>query len=139
MDKSGKRSEKNIKRVAIALIPGEDGKVLMGKRRDSGKLTTPGGHLEIGEDPYSGVIREVKEETGLQVTKAELVSTGITEFGTIIFTFLCKAEGSVDTSNDPDQECPGWFFADPLENLSSLHIPFERSFPFQWLKKNQKV
>lgn len=136
MDQSGKRSEKNVKRVAIALIPGEGKTVLMGRRRDNGRLSTPGGHLEIGEDPHAGVVREVKEETGLTVTSAKLVHVGVTKFGTVIYTFLCQAVGSVNVSGDPDREFDNLSFINPLENKGDLHIPFEKSFPFQWLDRN---
>jgi len=32
----------------------------------------PGGELEVGEDPVSSIIREVKEETGLEVQDIEI-------------------------------------------------------------------
>ena len=41
--------------------------MLMGKRRDNGKWTNPGGHLNEGESPVAGAAREVKEETGLNL------------------------------------------------------------------------
>lgn len=41
--------------------------MMMGKRRDNGKWTNPGGHLEEGEGPREGAVREVKEETGLDL------------------------------------------------------------------------
>lgn len=53
-----------MKRVAaIAIL--NDHHMLMGRRRESGKFTNPGGHLNPGEDPLKGAVREVKEETGL--------------------------------------------------------------------------
>lgn len=51
--------------AAIAII--NDHHILMGKRRDNQKFTNPGGHLNEGEDPVSGAVREVKEETGLDL------------------------------------------------------------------------
>lgn len=41
--------------------------LLMLKRRDNGKWTLPGGHLEKGESPNEGAIRELYEETGIRV------------------------------------------------------------------------
>lgn len=53
-----------MKRVAaIAII--NDHHMLMGKRRDNGRWTNPGGHLNPGEDPLKGAAREVEEETGI--------------------------------------------------------------------------
>ncbi|MBS4761781.1 8-oxo-dGTP diphosphatase [Carnobacteriaceae bacterium zg-ZUI252] len=44
------------------------GKVLVQKREKSWKgLAFPGGHIELGESIQESVIREIKEETGLDV------------------------------------------------------------------------
>jgi len=51
--------------AAIAII--NDHHMLMGKRRDNRRWTNPGGHLNEGEDPVAGAVREVKEETGLDL------------------------------------------------------------------------
>ena len=42
-------------------------RVLLCHRRDHDLWNLPGGALEHGEAPRDGVIREVKEETGLEV------------------------------------------------------------------------
>ena len=39
----------------------------------AGKWTLPGGGLEFGEDPVDGVLRELREETGLAGTVGELL------------------------------------------------------------------
>jgi 8-oxo-dGTP pyrophosphatase MutT (NUDIX family) len=43
------------------------GKVLLIRHKKLGKWLYPGGHMEAGEFPYEAAIREVKEETGLDV------------------------------------------------------------------------
>lgn len=50
------------------------------KKKDWPGLTFPGGHVELNEDFYSSVIREVKEETGLTIKNPILC--GIEEFKT---------------------------------------------------------
>jgi len=56
------------------------GKILLGKRKGShgaGEWSLPGGHLEYFEPMYDCVIRELKEETGMDI---------ITNFRQIGFT-----------------------------------------------------
>lgn len=60
-------------RVGIGVFVFKDGKFLMGKRRNSHAADTwsiPGGHLEFGETPEQTAIREIAEETGLEVENA---------------------------------------------------------------------
>jgi 8-oxo-dGTP diphosphatase len=58
-----------------ALIKKEDKILLIKKSRGPyiGKLDLPGGGFEFGETPLETLHREVKEETGLIVAKAELL------------------------------------------------------------------
>ena len=49
------------------------GRVLLQKRVDNGFWGLPGGMIDIGETVEQGAIREVLEETGLQVTLKRLV------------------------------------------------------------------
>lgn len=57
--------------VAAAVV-NADGKVLAVKRRDNGKWEPPGGILEHEETILDGLVREVAEETGLQVEPGRL-------------------------------------------------------------------
>lgn len=124
-------------RVAIALIPGANGKYLMGKRLDSGKFTFPAGHIEEKESPLEGLIREVKEETGLEVESARQVFVKINDQGKECFGYLVKAKGVVDTSCDPDKECNSWNFINPMK-AGPLHIPLGDNFAIQWIaRKNE--
>lgn len=49
------------------------GKVLLQRRGDSNKWGFPGGAIEIGETPEMAVVREFKEETGLDVEVSDLI------------------------------------------------------------------
>ncbi|WP_330180399.1 NUDIX domain-containing protein [Nocardia sp. NBC_01503] len=50
-----------------ALIVDSEARVLMQRRGDSGNWSLPGGIMEIGETLEQCVIRETKEETGLDI------------------------------------------------------------------------
>jgi len=45
-----------------------DGRVLLMRNKGNGKLWLPGGGVEVGEKIEAGLVREIKEETGLDVT-----------------------------------------------------------------------
>jgi 8-oxo-dGTP diphosphatase len=56
--------------VGVGVIIEKDGQVLLLKRKNvhgAGSWSTPGGHLEYGESPEECAIREVKEETGVNI------------------------------------------------------------------------
>lgn len=52
-------------RGAGVLVIDKEGRMLLGRRSDSGQWATPGGHVEEGEEFSEGAIRELKEETGI--------------------------------------------------------------------------
>ena len=63
---------KDSKNVSKAVIIKKDGALLL--LRSAGekfpnKWDLPGGHIHMGEDPKDGLIREVKEETGVTLTE----------------------------------------------------------------------
>lgn len=68
-----KKAEKDeiVKRIAGGIIYNAEGKILLLKRRADdfmgGILELPSGNLEGNETIQEGLIREVKEETGLNV------------------------------------------------------------------------
>ena len=65
--------EKIILVFAGGCVFDTDGKVLLQRRGDSKKWGFPGGAIEIGETPEMAAVREVKEETGLDVKAAGLI------------------------------------------------------------------
>jgi 8-oxo-dGTP diphosphatase len=62
--------------VGVGAIIISEGKILLEKRKNEpskGKWSIPGGLVELGESVEQAVIREVKEETGLDVEAPRLI------------------------------------------------------------------
>ena len=58
-----------------AVVTDADGRILLQRRADSGNWALPGGGMEMDESLADSLVREVKEETGLNVEVTGLVGT----------------------------------------------------------------
>jgi mutator protein MutT len=91
--------------VGVGAIILEGGKILLEKRKSTpgeGKWAVPGGLIELGETVEQAVIREVKEETGLDVASPRLVDVvdyisldekGAVKYHFIILDYLVTVKG----------------------------------------------
>ncbi|MFK8908847.1 NUDIX domain-containing protein [Streptomyces sp. YS-3] len=61
--------------AASAVVTDDQGRVLLQLRRDNGLWALPGGAMDIGDSLPGTAVREVKEETGLDVEITGLVGT----------------------------------------------------------------
>ena len=78
-----KRTLQIILNFSGACITNEQGEILLQKRSDKEELWGfPGGALEIGESIEEAMIREVKEETGLNVNVEYLIGVYSKYFAT---------------------------------------------------------
>lgn len=59
--------------AASAVVVNERGEILLHRRSDNAMWSVPGGAMELGESIAETVVREVKEETGLEVEIERLV------------------------------------------------------------------
>ena len=80
---------------AMGTIFDERGRVLLVHQTYKGsKWAWPGGVVELNESPWDAVVREVREETGLEVKAEKLVSIySIKDNGGLAFQFLCRIVG----------------------------------------------
>jgi 8-oxo-dGTP diphosphatase len=127
-------SQKNRPRVGLGIIiENKEGRILIGKRKGSHApfYSIPGGALEFGEDFQAGAIREIKEETDLDIKNPEVicVTNNLETFrheGShyISIIFLAK-----DFSGEPKlmepEKCEGWLWVDP-KNLPMPHFDASR-------------
>lgn len=61
--------------AVTAFVVNDRGELLLERRSDNGRWGMPGGTLEIGENLAEAVVREVREETGIDVVVVGLVGT----------------------------------------------------------------
>jgi mutator protein MutT len=104
--------------VGVGAVIVDNGRVLLVRRGTEpmlGKWTLPGGMLEVGESLTSGVIREVREETGLSVEAVELVELldrihregERVRYHYVIADYLCRVVGG-ELKAASDAEAVRW-------------------------------
>lgn len=97
-----------IPRTLCFITHGEDVLLLRGgpnKRLWAGLYNGVGGHLEPNEDIYNGLLREVREETGLHVHDVRLrlvshIDARDAAMGIMIFVFTAVAAGRAVTPSE---------------------------------------
>ncbi len=101
--------------VGVGAVVVQQGRVLLvrrGKEPLKGHWSLPGGLLEVGESLMAGVIREVREETGLTVEPIELIELldrihregERVRYHYVIADYLCRVVGgSLQAASDADE------------------------------------
>ncbi len=138
VDLAGDRHEVDISKLtwrpSVYAVVIDNGKLLMAVER--GKYTLPGGGIDFGEMPEDAVIREAKEETGMDVQNPELLacrSELFTHHGesrdfhhqTILLYYRCQlVSGELSTRYLPQADRPfhgepEWI---PLDKLNEVEI-----------------
>ncbi|QPP10023.1 NUDIX domain-containing protein [Streptomyces bathyalis] len=107
-----------------AVVFDEDGRVLLGRRADTGNWSIIGGIPEPGEQPAAAVQREVEEETAVRCVAERVVLVQALEEpitypnGDICqymdICFRCRVTGGEARVNDEESLEVGWFGLDAL-------------------------
>lgn len=74
----------NSAATASAVVVDDDGRILLGRRAvepERDKWDILGGFLDEGEHPLDAVVRELREETGLEIEPVELVAIEMDRYG----------------------------------------------------------
>ena len=112
--------------VGIGAVVVCSGKILLEKRKNEpgrGKWSIPGGIVELGESLEQAVIREVKEETGLDVEEPEHIDVvdnvtkdenGEIKYHFVIVDYLVKLRGGTPKASSDADELR-WVLFDQVE------------------------
>lgn len=126
------------KLVTIVLVEHED-KILLGRRvmdPGKGRWSFPGGYVDRYEKVEEAAVREVKEETNLEVSLKGLVGV-YSEKGNpvVLMVFRASIAGDINLMAAQQDEVSELRFFNP-ENLPELAFPSEHLILQDW--KNQK-
>ena len=108
-----------------ALIFNPEGKLLLVRtHKFHNKYVVPGGHIEVGEKMTDALIREVKEETGLDIYDLEFIffqefiqdEAFWEKMHFIFFDFACKTDSSEVKLNNEAQSYK-WATLDETQKL----------------------
>ncbi len=115
--------------LGVGAIIAQDGNVLLVRRTNpplQGQWSIPGGLVEIGETTKEAAIREVQEETGLQIEPVHLVEVferilrdqeKCVQYHYVLMDYLCRVlSGKATPGSDVSEVC--WARFDELESLS---------------------
>ena len=123
--------EKHIETIArgVCII---DGKVLLCFPKDRSYAYLPGGHIEFGETGRVALVREMKEETGLDATAGELlgvVESSFVQKGephceiNLIYAMRlrsCEVEKLRGVESQEDWICFDWVPCDKIDSANLL-------------------
>jgi len=117
--------------VGVGAVIFDHGRVLLIKRAHEplkGEWSLPGGAVDVGEALHTAVVREVREETGLEVEVDCLVEVveritrdeaGRVQYHFVIADYLCRPTGG-RLASASDAAAAEW--AD-LDDLGRFHLP----------------
>ncbi|MFD3802814.1 NUDIX domain-containing protein [Streptomyces sp. NPDC058611] len=114
-----------------AIVLDDRGRVLLGRRSDTGRWSVVGGISEPGEQPAETAVREVFEETAVTCVPERVVlvqmlapvtypNGDVCQFQDI--TFRCRATGGQARANDSESLEVAWFEVDALPPLEQFSL-----------------
>lgn len=116
-------SDESYIQISYAVIETDQGILFLRRaphKSAAGQWATPGGHVEAGESPHAAAVRELREETGLNVT-------GLTPMGSVmagsykVHVFYKMLKGRVDIAISGEHDA--YAFIDKETASSHLKVP----------------
>lgn len=129
--------------VSVYGLAIESKKVLLIREKVSKKLSLPGGEINLEEDIIEGLKREFKEETTLEVSKANIIDAGTDFFNHptlglvksyLLFYCVALKDYKVINTYEPDVSWVDWI---PFKTLdfTQIHSIFHKVIKNECLKK----
>ena len=114
------------------------GKILLTRREDNGRWCLPGGGMDPGESAAEACIREVFEETGLEVQVTKLVGIYTSpdilieypdgnKIQPVAFSFEVEVTGGILGLSDETTEV-GYFTIEEMENMDMMEPHVQRIY-----------
>lgn len=121
--------------VVMIAIQNSEGKFLMQKRvpAKGGDYGVTGGHPKSGETPYEGIITEVKEELGIDISDKEIIEFNSGCDGVDCYKmYYTKLDISMDEFVIQEEELSEvrWFSMDELEDMVDKKILNQNQIDF---------
>ncbi len=114
-----------------AIVRDDEGRVLLGRRADTGEWSIIGGIPDPGEQPAAAIVREVLEETSVRCVPEKVLlvqalqrvvypNGDVCQFMDICF--LARAVGGEACVNDDESLEVGWFEPDALPPMEDFAV-----------------
>jgi nucleoside triphosphatase len=115
--------------------------LLLESHKWPGRYVVPGGHVELGERLEEAVVREAKEETGLDIFEIEFINFQQFIYDPafwkkrhfIFFDFACQTDSTTVQLND---EAEGFIWVEPRQALTLELDTYTRRSVEEYLKKH---
>jgi len=114
-----------------AIIKRDDKYLLMDRKNPPFGFACPAGHVDEGENPEKSLVREVKEETSLKVTKYKLIDEG--EFSHedepcrrgigahYWYIFECEVTGKL-MKDEREAKTMNWYSVNEIKKMRLEHV-----------------
>ena len=122
-------------KVAVAVVATDDGKILMVKRAIDpmmGRWSLPAGYVDRGEVVEEAAIREVREETGVEVRLDSLLGVYSTAGAPVILVvYAATVTAGVASPGDEAQDVA--YF--PADGLPEMPFPHDDEIMRDWRER----